>query len=406
MRNITGNPVDGDDFFGREEDLQQLRIAVEDGNHILLLGPRRVGKSSLIAELSRTLKVEGWTAIKVDVQDTADEAAFLQQIQEAVKASGIEMPAMATVAELVRGFRKFFRGSKVSVAGTGLELKDGDVDWEEVASQLKSLIKSLPDSGRRVLITIDELPIFLNKLLRSENGSERVRRILDWLRSVRQACGTRLPWILCGSIGLDSFVVQHGLEGSINELLPQPLGALEPAQALELLKRLGLKRQDQHQCKLSDEVAGYMVQRVGWPIPYYLQLLFHALKSLRNQDRSKDYPAAIDVQKAYETLLSPQFQTHLGHWDSRLGDLLDGHQVSVARELLNHLCEHPNGRNRDQLRDVLAREFPQADPGKLDRELRELLEFLERDGYLGREGAIYAFRSFLLRDFWKRKFGE
>ncbi len=403
MENVTGNPVEGDDFFGRGDELKQLRQAVESGNHVLLVGPRRVGKSSLVAELARLLTQAGWFVVKVDVQHSADEAAFLHEIQEAVRCTGIQLPLLAKVTDVVQRFRRAVRGAKVSVVGTSVELAETPADWEDAAASLKTLITTLPADGRRVLITVDELPIFLNKLLETDGGAARVRGILDWLRSVRQACGTRLPWILCGSIRLDSFVEQHGLEGCINELLPQPLEAFEVPQAMELLKRLGAK--PEQACPLSDDVARLMVERVGWPIPYYLQLLFHGLKSLPKPRRSADFPGAEDVAAAYETLLGPHHRMHFGHWDSRLGDLLDAGGQTKARLLLNHLCEYPAGRTRDQLRVVLAAVYPQADPARLDRELRDLLDFLERDGYLGRHGEQYAFRSFLLRDYWQRRFG-
>ena len=37
MQNVTGNPVDGDDFVGRADELRQLQGAVEAGNHVLLV---------------------------------------------------------------------------------------------------------------------------------------------------------------------------------------------------------------------------------------------------------------------------------------------------------------------------------------------------------------------------------
>ena len=94
MQNITGNPVDGDDFFGRKDELCQLRSSVEAGNHVLLVGPRRVGKSSLVAELARQLAKAGWTPVKVDVQHTADEAAFLHEIHESIRQTGVKLPLL------------------------------------------------------------------------------------------------------------------------------------------------------------------------------------------------------------------------------------------------------------------------------------------------------------------------
>ena len=114
MRIVTGSPVDGDNFFGRDEELARLRRAVEAGNHVLLVGPRRIGKSSLVAELSRRLAAEGWAVVKVDVQDASDQAAFLDAIRRALIDARVEMPAMSIVAEGIDEFRRLFRGMKIS----------------------------------------------------------------------------------------------------------------------------------------------------------------------------------------------------------------------------------------------------------------------------------------------------
>ncbi len=404
MRSITGNPVDGDDFWGRHDELKQLIDDLQAGNHVLLVGPRRVGKSSIVAEVVRRLTGNGWTAITVDVQHTADEAAFLQEIHEAIRSTELKLPLIDKAHQAIQSFSQFFRGTKVSVAGTSVELKDQAGNWESAASSLKSLIGTLPENDRRVLIAVDELPIFLTKLLALENGATRVRAILDWLRSVRVASKRRLPWILCGSIGLDSFVAKHGLEGSINELLPQTVDAFEVEQAMGLLVQLG--NREESACPVSKDLAAYMVEKVGWPIPYYLQLLFHGLKNLPAAKRLPHYPSREDVDAAYESLLGPQRSTHFGHWDTRLGDLLDANEQPKARLLLKELAAHPTGRSREQLRAVLAKAHPQADPQAWQRELADLLEFLQRDGYLGQSGEQFAFRSFLLRDYWQRKFGS
>ena len=51
MRNIIGPPVVGDDLYGRDYELARLWEHLENGEHILMLAPRRVGKTSLMLEL-------------------------------------------------------------------------------------------------------------------------------------------------------------------------------------------------------------------------------------------------------------------------------------------------------------------------------------------------------------------
>ena len=51
MRSATGRWVRGDDFFDREPELRILETRVQDGNHVLLTGQRRMGKTSIAREL-------------------------------------------------------------------------------------------------------------------------------------------------------------------------------------------------------------------------------------------------------------------------------------------------------------------------------------------------------------------
>ena len=53
MRNIIGPPVVGDDLYGRDYELARLWEHLENGEHILMLAPRRVGKTSLMLELKQ-----------------------------------------------------------------------------------------------------------------------------------------------------------------------------------------------------------------------------------------------------------------------------------------------------------------------------------------------------------------
>ena len=53
MESSTGRWVSGDDFFDRESELRVLESRVRGGNHVLLTGQRRMGKTSIARELAR-----------------------------------------------------------------------------------------------------------------------------------------------------------------------------------------------------------------------------------------------------------------------------------------------------------------------------------------------------------------
>ena len=68
MRSSTGRWVSGDDFFDREHELGLLEARVRERNHLLVAGQRRMGKTSLLQELGRRLKSDGWIFLFVDVE--------------------------------------------------------------------------------------------------------------------------------------------------------------------------------------------------------------------------------------------------------------------------------------------------------------------------------------------------
>ncbi len=187
MRNITGNPVSGDDFHGRESELKNLRRTIENGNHVLVLAPRRVGKSSLVEECERRLTEDGWQVVSVDVQHAEAEAGFLQLLYEGIAESPakLEKTALEGLKHGITQFRSIPRGFKGGAAGIQVEFSENETGWEDAANPLRSQIKRLAKSTTKTLFAMDELPIFLNKLLQRPDGQRRVERILNWLRSVR-----------------------------------------------------------------------------------------------------------------------------------------------------------------------------------------------------------------------------
>ena len=403
ISNITGPPVGGTDFFDREWELDKLTRAIKAGNHVLLTAPRRVGKSSLLLRAVEWARTAGWTAIHIDVQDCDTEAALLEKLIRGSKDAGIKLPLLDELVKKARALKRFLAGTKLGAEGIEIEIgEDGPPDWREGGLLFQKILKEVSAGEKRVLVGVDELPIFLAKLGKAPEGHDRVDLVLRWLRSLRHASLGGVSWVLCGSVGLDTFVERHGLAGTINDLQLQRLGPFPEETAVEFLMALG--GSSHNPLSLSNTLAEHMVQRVGWPLPYYLQLMFHALRELPPHARSGDYPSPEDVDAAYRELLSPHSSNYFAHWDARLGDQLDPAQVAAARFLLKQICTSSQGVGRDRLLQMLLARHPQADPEVVERELGQVLDILERDGYLMRSGSTWAFRSFLLRDYWKQRF--
>ena len=213
IANKTGSPVSGDDFFDREWEFKQLTKSVQAQEHVLISAPRRVGKSSLMKKVLEWSRNQGYVAVDADVQDCKDESDFLEILAEAFRKSGIKTGWLSNIYKQINAFRDWLNGIKINVSTVGMEFsKSLPPEWRQTAKVFDELFEKLADNNQKVLLGMDELPIFLSRIMKmdSEGGSMRVDVILHWLRSVRQK-HPQIVWIICGSIGLDTFAEQHNL---------------------------------------------------------------------------------------------------------------------------------------------------------------------------------------------------
>src|SRR5437879_8545440 len=68
----VGGPVPAADLVGRETYVRRLTERLEDGQHVLISGPRRIGKTSIIIEALRRLRRRGAYTAYVDCLGATD----------------------------------------------------------------------------------------------------------------------------------------------------------------------------------------------------------------------------------------------------------------------------------------------------------------------------------------------
>src|SRR3989442_12638964 len=88
----VGGPVAAADLVGRESYLRRLVDRLEDGNHVLIAGPRRIGKTSIILEALRRLKRRGAHTAYVDCLGATDIRGLGERLAGAIlqNLSGVE----------------------------------------------------------------------------------------------------------------------------------------------------------------------------------------------------------------------------------------------------------------------------------------------------------------------------
>ncbi|MEA3447557.1 MAG: ATP-binding protein [Bacteroidota bacterium] len=81
---IAGSPVTGKNFIGREKELNAISEYTKLGQNIVLIAPRRFGKTSIILELLNRKKKKGLYGSYVDVFSSPDLGILSENITKAV----------------------------------------------------------------------------------------------------------------------------------------------------------------------------------------------------------------------------------------------------------------------------------------------------------------------------------
>ena len=383
ISNKIGPPVEGDDFFGREKEIRLANRLLDRRHSLLLSAPRRIGKSSLAKKLLDEKKKQGWKCVYIDLEETNTEDGFLRLVIDAFSSNGIWKHVVSEAAQRLTSV--FSKIEKVSIGPFEFNFGKKE-ERENLYKNLKELIRH----DENTFIVIDELTLFLGILNKSEDGIEKVTYILNWLRSLRQVEKTKIRWLFCGSVGLRNFASSKNLSYTINDLTEFTLDELDRKEAAGLLFELGKSEE----IEMNDEIINYILDRLSWNIPYFIQVIFSKL--------AEDYDGALTydtVDAAYKKLCS---ENYLSTWSERLGEYQE--YELPARHILKLLSTQPAGVERNILLDRLMTGQEPSNVEKVDLALSKILEMLENDGYIMKNGALRTFRSPLLRDYWFDKF--
>lgn len=385
MKISVGNPVEGEDFFDREQEQARAWRKLES-SHLLMLAPRRIGKTSLILRLCATARQHARYAVHCSFAKCESESDCIRELFNA-------LATQQTIGQRTKAL--FERIKSVKLGELGIEWHAATAEkWRDAGEELG---KALSEGEDDWLVCVDELPVFIiNLLQQGDEGRRKARAFLYWLRDLRQTHYRRVKWLLAGSIGLDTLAARLGLSDTINDLEPFPLDAFSEEAARRFLGALAKS----YGIALDDSLRAAIVQRVGWPVPYYLQLMFEHLRE-ECLDHSKAPDAAM-VEQVFEKLLGMGYRNHFDYWRQRLDEELGQPEAGLAGLLLSQICRSTAGEGRDNLVQVLGTRI--GDAGERDKMLNYLLEVLVSDGYLMERQGRYAFRLEWLRVYWQRRF--
>ena len=257
---LYGNPLRIDRkhlFKGRRTIAEQIAYQILDKNHstLVLLGPRRMGKTSFLLNLPRLLPSD-YIPIYIDLQRagmTSSEGDFCYGLARATykdsRSQAIQLPAPPTRKEFLQN------------PYTTLE------DW---------LDDNLPQLGdRRLLLCLDEF----EKIGTALTEGRLTQRLLDELRHLIQH-GDRLSFLFSGVQALDE--LGPNWSSYFISTTPIKMLYLEPAEAEDLLRNPDPDFQLQYHPEVIPEIL-----RLTRCQPYLLQLLGASLVTVANERGEK-----------------------------------------------------------------------------------------------------------------------
>lgn len=381
INNQIGPPVESDNFFGRQKELQEAWRLLENRHSLVLAAPRRVGKSSFAKKLLEKAREVGWKVMYIDIEAASSEKEFVKLFSAELAESNIFRKAGEWLVDCLSGINVEFEAGQVGAKLSWKEKKEGIYDG----------IRKNLNHEADTLIVIDELAIYLNFLLKGENGKGCVEFFLNWLRSLRQVSGSKIRWIFCSSIGIDNFTNMHKLSYTLNDAHAFPLGAYSKEEACELLAKLAAS----YDLTFREDSLEYMLNKLGWWLPYFVQVMFHYTR----MDAEEKWIDKVNVDHAYNQQVD---DNRLNSWDERLREY--GESEKYARIVLKSICTASGGLTRQKLLEGLHVKMNDID--EAEEVLAGIIKILEHDGYLLRQEGIFKFRSPLLKDFWFKRFVE
>ena len=354
-----------EDLVGRTMELDRLHEAVlAGGAHVT--GERRMGKTWLVKKLQDDLE-DTVTAIYVSAETNSLDL-FSDRLLEKLRQNKLVGRRIDDWEAEVGGELKL----NVGVAGLTLTAK-ASKHAGMAPKQLDVLdLLSSQDRGPVVLI-IDEITHLCHAL-----GQEGATEFLSGLRSRRQSGGP--PLVISGSIGL-----HHALSDMrpINDLWTVEVGPLETDDAVvlsaRLLKGIGVEPTPLLVAQIVRETSA---------IPFYIQGVVDQMR----------YKPELDVESIVTYCITHNtWQTD--HYVTILKDYYGSEGEAYACAVLDIIALSHKPLDIDTINSTMTARNPDL---HLTRdEMLKLLDDLEKDHYLVREGDMDRISSPLLARIWR-----
>ena len=403
---IVGGVVRDDDYFFHKKYVNEVWELLKS-NNIILLSPRRTGKTSLMRRLD-TEPAPNYKIIHLNVEDLKSPDSFYLNLLNTLNEDQPEY-----FKKLSKGWdfakEKLSKIEELGAISFKVKLRQDtnwEKNWENISQDLMSKIAQLED---KVLFIIDEFPDMLDAILKQDRA--KAITFLHHFRKMRLDFKmNNIRWLIGGSVNIKGVLNEENLINTINDFHIETLPNIDDQEVESFISTMLTNRK----VIFNQDIFGVMRDLLGEPMPYFLQLFTQELYRYWRKNQNKLEEIGVkEVKEVFNhTLLGDAAQDKLQHFHSRIKLYYPSELQEITFLLLNSLSQSNIGISKKQLYTQYAnhqqdkRGYTQDSTTKLQDAFKGLLLRLESDFYIYENNGVCSFKTHLIKIWWCKNWAE
>lgn len=385
----VGSPAVGKDFINRNREIDTILDSLKKDN-ILLIAPRRYGKTSIMKRIETILSEKGALVIFIDIHDVYTPEEFLVELATgAFDMAKNKKKFVEKLKNLLSGVLKDIE-FEVSLSELKVKFKRSlrekmkKSDWKEEGRAILTFIRNYFDDS--VYFIIDEFSECIHNMGKNRAEAEA---LLKWFRTVRMEEGN-LKFIIGGSVSVDRVVRNVAALSSINDFRRVTIDGFPKEIALHAVNKVF----DEEGWEYTDKIGEKIVACVGVPcVPYFLSVF---LSIIQEESFGKDLDEEY-IEEIYNSkLMGANGKHYFDYYVQRLKIYYEKKEEKAAKALLKALCR------TGKISKEIAFDIFKNAVNKDDREwFVDLISDLENDFYVKQTEDAIVFYSKTLNDWWR-----
>lgn len=379
INTIIGQAATGDNFYRRDELVENLWGKLKNGHHVLITAPRRVGKTSVLKYLQDN-PIANYEPVYIITESVNNANEYFRKIFKEL------VQLLSALKKIGTQLKELIKSKKItSITLEGLTIDDNQIDY---FNELYLVIDQLDLGDTRIIFIVDEFAQTVENIIEDE-GVENGKKFLEQNREIRHrtSLSDKILFVYAGSIGIENIVSKINLVNSINDLYPFNIPPFTTEEAHGLVDKLT----SDTNWTLDQTTKDYLIDRLKWLVPFYIQIILDELD--KNEDLENKQIDQKDIDWAIDQAI--QKRIYFEHWYTRLRKAYKGNDFKFAKEVLNVTSDQDVITSHEIL--DLATKY------EIDEDFREIINALKHDGYINNSenSKEYLYNSPLLRIWWK-----